>query len=394
MTDAAAPARRAGGWLLPAVSVPPGLSVLSALAVAPFLPTIAAELGSTVALLGQVPAASMLVASALGLVMGPIADRYGYRRLLLVGLAALIAGALGTAAASSYAALLAAALVGALSRAIVQPVAMTIAGTYFEGEARRRAISWATAAIAGSGIVGVPLLTAVEGVAGWRAAFLALALLGLAAAGLVARAIPRDEVGGGEHLGVGRILRAYGVLARHGPTAGLIGSNFVRGTGLWALGIYVASFLVEEHGLSTQAGGLSFTAFGGGMFLGSILAGSRIGRLAPRPTIIATSVFSTLVMSAGLFLPVGAAVVMGLVFVGALGNGLGNVASTELLLADAPAGRGTTLTVNQSAFSLASAAGGSLGGLLLALGGYGLVGASVPLFGAASALLVWLSRPK
>jgi predicted MFS family arabinose efflux permease len=52
------------------------------------------------------------------------------------------------------------------------------------------------------------------------------------------------------------------------------------------------------------------------------------------------------------------------------------------------------MTVNQSAFSLASAVGGSLGGLLLAFGGYALVGAVVPLFGGAAALLVWLSRPR
>ncbi|HEY3080454.1 MAG TPA: MFS transporter [Chloroflexota bacterium] len=393
------PARRHGArptgevGLLSAISVPPSLAVLSALALAPFLPLLAAELGSTVALLGQIPAASMLVAAALGLVMGPLADRYGYRRLLLIGLAALVAGALGTAFANSYATLLALSLVGALSRAIIQPVSMTLAGTRFEGEARRRALSWASAAIAGSGIIGVPLLTGIEGLAGWRAAFVALALLALAAAALVAWVVPPDGSTAIGHLGVGQVLRAYAVLARHRPTLGLIGSNFVRGVGLWSLGLYVAAFLVEEHGLSTQAAGLSFTAFGGGMFLGSVAAAGRLGRLPPRPTVVATCVFSTLIMSAGLFLPVGAPIVMALVFVGALGNGLGNVATNGLLLADAPAGRGVTMTVNQSAFSLASAAGSSLGGLLLALGGYHLVGAAIPFFGIAAALLVWLSRP-
>ena len=43
----------------------------------PFLPFIAEAHGVTVALLGQVPAFMMLLSTFLGMVIGPIADRYG-----------------------------------------------------------------------------------------------------------------------------------------------------------------------------------------------------------------------------------------------------------------------------------------------------------------------------
>ena len=45
--------------------------------------------------------------------------------------------------------------------------------TYFVGAEARRALGWATACMAGSAIVGVPLLTAFATLIGWRVAFIA-----------------------------------------------------------------------------------------------------------------------------------------------------------------------------------------------------------------------------
>ena len=52
-----------------------------------FLAVIARDLETTVPLLGQTATASLLCAAFFGLAVGPLADRYGRRRLLLVGLA-------------------------------------------------------------------------------------------------------------------------------------------------------------------------------------------------------------------------------------------------------------------------------------------------------------------
>lgn len=69
--------------LAPLVGVPIGV------ALTPFFPAIARDLGTSVALLGQIPAVSMLVAG-LGLVVGPLADHSGHRRLLVLGSLAVV----------------------------------------------------------------------------------------------------------------------------------------------------------------------------------------------------------------------------------------------------------------------------------------------------------------
>jgi predicted MFS family arabinose efflux permease len=387
---AEAAAERIAPMLLAAICLTPLVGLLNAFALAPFLPVIADEMHTSVALLGQVPAAMQLVATGLGLVVGPMADRYGYRRLLLIGLAALIAGAGATVFASSVLALLAAAVIGAASRAILQPVSITIAGTRFQGETRRKAIAFVTAAISGAGTVGVPLLTTVAAFYGWRGAYVALVLLGLFALALVARGLPVDEPGAGESVGLHGLMAAYRPLLRDRATMMLIGSNFLRSVGQWCGSTYMAAYLVQAHGLTPQVGGLALALSGGGQLIGSLASG-RVSGLPPRPTLAVVSLVVGVTLGAALALPIGPAAVMGLVLVGAVVGGLGNVTSTTLLLTETSAGRGTTLTLNQSGFSLASATGSSIGGFLLAIGGYHAIGLAVPIFSAGSAACVLLS---
>src|SRR5260370_22557772 len=66
--------------LVPMLSLAAFVNHLNLIAWNPFLPSIAEAHGVTVALLGQVPALMLLLSASLGLVIGPLADRYGYRR--------------------------------------------------------------------------------------------------------------------------------------------------------------------------------------------------------------------------------------------------------------------------------------------------------------------------
>jgi predicted MFS family arabinose efflux permease len=73
----------------------------------------------------------------------------------------------------------------------------------------------------------------------------------------------------------------------------------------------------------------------------------------------------------------------------ACAGAFGWVAIASLLTAESPAGAGTTMTLHGSLFNLGAAAGGAIGGLLLALAGYGALAIGLPVFGLGSALLAW-----
>jgi predicted MFS family arabinose efflux permease len=386
---------RAGGPLVLAViCLAPLVGFLLATALSPFLPVIAADLHVSVALLGQIPAASMLVAAALSLVVGPLADHSGPRRLLLAGTLAVVVSALGTALAPSFAILLLVTLIAAVSRAIIQPVALAITGTHFTGAAQRRAISLVVAAAAGAPIVGVPALTAIGGAFGWRYAFGTLAALALVVTLLGLRVIPPDPARTGAWPSWRSVLAAYPPLLRHAPTISLIGSSLLRSAAAWAWFTYYGAYLVEVRGLSVQQAGWGYTGIGLGFFLGSLLSGGRLGHLPPRALLIVTALVQGVVLLCPLAPALSLPLLLILNGVGSLMMGVANVTVTLLLGRESPAGRATTMTANQAAFSLGSASGGALGGLLLALSGYGAIVACIPVLCSVAAALVWFCRPR
>ena len=75
--------------------------------------------GSTVPVVGQVASARLLVGAVLGLLIGPLADAYGHRRLMVVGLIAAAVTPLGIGLASSFPVLLLTAIPGGPSGGVV-----------------------------------------------------------------------------------------------------------------------------------------------------------------------------------------------------------------------------------------------------------------------------------
>jgi predicted MFS family arabinose efflux permease len=109
---------------------------------------------------------------------------------------------------------------------------------------------------------------------------------------------------------------------------------------------------------------------------------------------VATMAIMSLLLAGLVVLPLGpvAAVAQATIAFAALA--VGNVASTTLLANETRAGYATTMTFNQSLNGAGWAIGSSLGGLLIALGGYGALGIGILVTGTASAVLAWRSAPR
>ncbi len=380
-------------WLVGLLTLAVFVNFLAALAIGAFLPAMAAELGVSVALLGQVPAVMMLLAAVLGLIIGPLADRFGYRRVLLVGVAALVISTLGIGLSPTYLVMLVVAAAGAVGRAAVLPVGQAILGSrYSEEDAKRAALSKIQTGQSGASVLGIPLLTTIAAFVSWHAAFLALAGLSLIVLVALARAIPHDAQAATGRLRLGPMFAPYRPLLQDRASLALIAAAWFGNGALWLLLTYVAAFYVQQHGFSTQEVGWTYLVCGSGVLFGQLLAGGRIGR-KPRALVIWSRIISGVFMGSALFLPIPALATVVVATIGLIANGASNVATVVLLTHAAPTARATTLTVNGSAMSLGSSLGGALGGLLLATGGYSLLGVGTLVLGIISATIVlWWSR--
>lgn len=376
---------------LPALCVAAFLAALNFFATGPFYPQIAEDLDTTVPLLGQAVTLMTLISAVLGLVVGPLADRSGYRRLLVIGLAAIAANLLGIALAPSYLVVLSLAVVGALGDALVFGLSIALATFLFDGDARRRAISWTIAALSVGAILGVPVLTTIGELAGWRVAIGAAGIVTVAAIWFVASVLPADERHQGTPLRPAELRIAYAPLLAHPSILRLLGVTVLRA--LWFLGMltYIGAYLGEELGLETSEVGLYYLLGGSGSTLGAFLAGTRLAASRPRMAIAVANLAGGGVIA--LTLIASAPITAVLLPLGAMLSGFASVGITSLLAAESTGGAGTTMALNASLLNAGGAIGAAVGGILLAIGGYGAMAMGLPVVAILAAVIVlWPPR--
>jgi DHA1 family inner membrane transport protein len=378
-----------------AVVLPAAASQLWFVALPPFLPTIAAAIGVSTALAGQIVGLPVLLAAALILFVGPLIDAYGHPRVMTVGLAAIAASSLGTALATGAGVLLAARLVGSFGRAGVIPAAFVDAVERPSQEQRRRGTGWVVAGAAAAPLIGVPVLTLVGAHAGWRAAFVLVSVLAALSAALAwrqARAHPRVSARPARPS-----LRSFRSLLSEPAITTVLFSSLVGNAGLWACLTYLGVLYQDRLGLGAQEVGWAITAIGLGQLAGSFAAMDRRVGLASRGLLAACRAGVGLLFGLPFILPIGATVVAVILLSGGVLIGV-QLAITPLLLSRQPSSdTGTVQSLNWLALTAGIALGASFGGVLLAVGDIPLVGfGSLGLSWLGAMILIWprsASRP-
>ena len=380
---AVAPDRRA----LLALGIAPFLGSLAFAVAPPFFPAVGRDLGVGAPLLGQVVTAMLLFGAALALVVGPLADRHGPRRPLILGAVAAAGCLLGFGLAPTFPAFVGAGLLGGAAWATLPALSLAVASTAFAGTARPRAIGWATAALALVDILGLPLLAVAGDAAGWRAAFVAAGLVALGATWLMAGCLPPNAPRSVWAPRPGALLAAHRPLFRHHPTCRLLAATTLRAVCMLGLLTYAGTLLATESGFGTQAIATAYALNGGGYVLGGLTAGRLLGRVPARGLVAAANAALALLTGLVFAAPFDAVVIVALLALAGIAGAAGWAGTATLLTEQTPAGAGTTMALNGSLFNVGAAGGSALGGGLLAVGGYVALGLALPLFALAAALL-------
>jgi DHA1 family inner membrane transport protein len=383
------PATTGRDRVLPALCLGSFVATLTFVAPAPLFSDMAQDLGVSVSLLGQFVTGMLLLSAPLAFVSGPLADRHGHRRLILVGLVAATACLFTLGLAPVFAVLLLASLFGALADACVPGLSFSVAGTYFHGAAARRAIGWTIGALASAGIIGVPIVAAISEAFGWRSAFIGAGVLALGVVILASRWLPDDTKHPDGGFWPESLTASYGPLLHDRAMRRLYSASVLRAACWLGLLTYFGAYLADELGFSVGQVGLVYMLGGAGYMLGSVLAGGPLSRIPARLLIAVANLMMAVALGLAFSPFIGAAGTVALMPVAALTGAVGWVGIVALMTAETPAGSGATMTLNGTLFNLGAAGGGAIGGLLLALGGYSAMALCLPLFSIAAAVLVW-----
>ena len=157
----------------------------------PFAPLLSRSLDVSLTAVTSIIAVNQATAVA-GIFFGPIADRLGYRFMMVCGLVLLVSGMLWTGISPSYATLMLALFLAGLGKTIFDPAIQAYVGKQVSYQKRGFAIGFLEMSWAGSTLLGIPGIALLINWMGWRAPFIVLGGMGLAGLMGLWLLIPKD----------------------------------------------------------------------------------------------------------------------------------------------------------------------------------------------------------
>jgi len=162
--------------------------------ISPILPRIGEQLNIDETLQGTLVSAYAILVGLMALVMGPISDKIGRRKILLYGSAGMaIALSLHGLAFDYYSLLLVRSLAG-VAGGVLSGAAVSYVGDYFPYDKRGWANGWIMSGIAMGQIVGIPLGTVLAAQLGFQAPFLVFAVIMALDFFIVLKYLPQPNV--------------------------------------------------------------------------------------------------------------------------------------------------------------------------------------------------------
>ncbi|MFE6942787.1 MFS transporter [Streptomyces chartreusis] len=343
------------------------------------LPEVAGDLDISI------PTAGHLVSAyALGVVIGaPLLAAVTARmprRTVLIGLMALfVAGNALSAFAPDYDWLIAARFLSGLPHGAFFGVGAVVATSMVAPERKARSVSLMFLGLTVANIAGVPAGTLLGQHLGWRATFLGVSAIGLAAMASLALLIPRAQENAAPAAG----LRGELAALRSVPVWLALGTTVAGFGALFAAYSYVTPMLTDAAGYADSSVTLLLALFGVGATVGNLLGG-RLADHAMRGTLFGGLISLAVVLALfPLLMSTAWSAALAVTLLGMAAFVTGSPLNL-MVMEKAASAPSLASSANQAAFNLANAGGAWIGGLALAAG-FGVT--SPALAGAVLAVL-------
>ena len=232
--------------------------------ITPILPLIGQELGADAGTLGLLVSVYSWVLAAAALIMGPISDRIGRRRVLLFGSGALAVALALHGLADSFGSLLAMRVLAGAGGGMLSGAAVSYVGDAFPYERRGWATGWVMSGVPFGLVIGIPLGRALAVAFGFRMPFVAFAAVMAVAFVLILTVVPQPDVTlSAERPTVRGSLRQYATLiVGRGGTAAAAATYFLMYLGLGLLVVYLPQWLTSKFPMEVIVAGEQLSVFG------------------------------------------------------------------------------------------------------------------------------------
>lgn len=265
--------------------------------ISPILPRIGEELHIAEALLGTLVTAYSLMVGIFAVISGPISDRIGRRRILLLGTGIMTLALLLHSLVTGYLSFLLVRIFAGIAGGVLSGAAVSYIGDFFPYHRRGWATGWVMSGNAFGQIAGIPVGVLLAGTFGFKAPFLLFAITMALTFLLVWSRVPQPDVAlARERVTVAGSIRGYReILGRPGVAAGAL-AFFLMFLGVAFYVVYFPTWLETERGATARQIALLFLVGG----VANVLTGPNAGRISDRvgrkPIIIASCAGLSVVM--------------------------------------------------------------------------------------------------
>jgi predicted MFS family arabinose efflux permease len=381
---------RARKVILPVLCISMFSAIFNLRVLGPILVDISQEFEISVAAAGQLAVAYSTPFAASALFVGPLSDRYGRRRMILIGISTLALAAFGATIAPSFGLLVFARVIAGFGGAMLQPAVLASVGDYFPYSERARAMSWVISATTLSTVIGIPAGTFLAGIFTWRWIFGLLGIILSIAAAFVITLFPDGEkIIQGDLVGFAQYKDNFKKVLRNQSAIATLASTCLFGMFWHSWNTFNGAFYIQTYSLSTEGFAPFVMIQGIGLFIGSYAGGIIADRITKKKATVIAMILGGLLMTQlttfiiALWVTAALNVLMG--FMSGIRFTAGNALATEQV----PAARGTMMAMNSSAIQLGGVLGTITGSYLIdTFQGYASLGLAFGSFGLLCAIVI------
>jgi len=252
----------------------------------PFAPVLSRGLGVELTAITSLIAANQATA-LFGIFFGPVADRLGYRLMMLAALAMLTLGMFAGGFFPFYGVILIALFLAGIGKTIFDPAVQAYASERVPFKQRGLVIGLIEYSWSASTLVGIPLIALLIDRFGWRSPFFVLGGLSLMGMIMLAIIIPRDNKKNTSHQASKNLWDAWRRLLKKRTALGAMGFAFFISAANDNLFVVYGAWLEKSFSLSIIALGMSTGLIGLAELSGETLTAAFADRFGLKRTVIA-----------------------------------------------------------------------------------------------------------
>jgi predicted MFS family arabinose efflux permease len=354
------------------------------LVLSPILPDVAREFGVSTATAGQLRAISGLTGGTTAIALAVAPRRPGLRDILSAGAALVALGSALSAAAPSFAMLAVAQGVIGVGIGALIAAGIAAAGEWPAPAQRPHVLAWAIAGMPAAWIAGMPIIGAVLG-AGWRATWLAVPMVASLAALALVRLRAPDS---------GTCRTGDAAAAWRRPDVARFAAGELLANAAWAgVLVYAGALLLGSYDVTPAVVALGFSVTAAAMLPGTFAARRYALRPTPALLIALTASQGVVVVLLGAVRP-SVVVTLALIALMSFVNGWRSMVASALGMDSAPEDKLAVMAMRAAANQFGYLLGAAAGGLALAVGGFGALGAGYALMFLAAIAVHGAALPR